>query len=139
MIERLCPHCRTANPADNRYCGQCGSPMRYHELPPKTERAVGPAMDLLPDIDVKQVGRALAISAAALIAEAALLHLRRRLHSDAKRDTETRQVAPAVRRSGIGLVTGMVLMVAERQLVETENGRPVRRLIQRTVWRKELP
>jgi hypothetical protein len=89
-----CPLCRHENPPGNCFCGSCGVrltsgeqlPTRQEHHPVRTARAwpsrLGPA------------GTALALGLAALVAEAGLSWLQRRI------GTEDRSSLPAVREAG---------------------------------------
>ncbi len=76
-----CPRCRHQNPTENRFCGRCGAPLASGgELVPRhrggsVTTAAGRA--LLANLG--SVGGALAVGAAALVAEAFLSRLGRRV------------------------------------------------------------
>ncbi len=85
MEERstFCPHCRHANPRENRFCGACGTPLVSGEQlvrRPQDRPTTAASRGLLP-AELKPVGRALAVGLAALAAEAGLAWLRRRTES----------------------------------------------------------
>lgn len=142
----VCPACNAANPAANRYCGQCGSGLRFHALEEKRPALIDDSGRLLPELDTRQVARSLAISAAAVTAELALLYLRRRLRAEREKEAIVEQLPESIhdepgriRRlggAGAGLLTGAVVYIAERQLTEIRDGRPVRQLIERTFYRR---
>ena len=74
-----CPRCRHENPTENRFCGRCGASLRSgSELAPR-RRGSSPTVAgrALPAM-LKPVGKALAVGAAALAAEALLSRLGRR-------------------------------------------------------------
>ena len=79
MVERICPRCKHGNPMDNRFCGQCGCSIEPQSEQPSLVAATGTALakyvPQVPD-EVKQMGKTLAISLAALAAEASLTWLR---------------------------------------------------------------
>ncbi len=143
---KQCPSCGAANPAANRYCGQCGSGLRFHELKEKRPALIDESGRLLPEMDTRQIARSLAISAAALTAELAIVYLRRRLREERDVEAIVEQRPQAsdepgrarrLRNAGAGLLTGAVIVIAERQLTELQNGRPVRQLIERTFYRRD--
>lgn len=79
MVEQICPRCKEGNPLDNVYCGQCGARLAGEDAARGgSELTVGSGR-LLPAQSMQQVGRAVAVSVAALVAEAGLSWLRRRL------------------------------------------------------------
>lgn len=144
--EKTCPSCGGSNPAANRYCGQCGNGLRFHALEEKRPAIIDETGRFLPDLDTRQIARSLAISAAALTAELAIVYLRRRLREEHIRDKVVQQAPdPGAEPSrfrrlggaGAGLLTGAVILVAERQLTEIQDGRPVRQLIERTFYRRD--
>lgn len=141
--QKLCSTCGVANPAGNRYCGQCGHGLRLEPVKSNHSLVIDQTGQLVPGIDTRQMARTLAVSVAALTAEAALLYLRRRIRQDSKRSITAQKAAEPVNRAqrlrnaGVGLLTGAVLVIAERQLIESENGRPVRQLIERTFYRRD--
>ena len=81
-MDRLapCPRCRHENPTENRFCGRCGASLRSgSELAPRRQGSSSPTVAgrTLP-AKLKPVGKALAVGAAALAAEALLSRLDRR-------------------------------------------------------------
>ncbi len=137
MAEQTCPKCRAGNPTGNRYCGQCGASLRHHELVEKPAPALDPASQFLSDGDTRKLAQALALSVGVMVAEAAVGQLRQRLRGGQVSDKPVASANRSLRNTGIGLLTGVVVMVAERQIIELQDGRPVRQLIERRIWRKE--
>jgi hypothetical protein len=146
--EKLCPACGVGNPATNRYYGQCGSGLRFHAVEEKRPAIIDESGTLLPALNTRQIARTLAISAAALTAELAIVYLKRRLNRERELDAAmvrqsvekkpvNREHTGRLRKAGTGLLTGAVMIFAERQLTELENGRPVRQLIERTFYRRD--
>jgi hypothetical protein len=74
-----CPRCRHENPTDNRFCGRCGASLGSGSelVPHRRESSLTVAGRALP-AKLKPVGKALAVGAAALAAEALLSRLGRR-------------------------------------------------------------
>ena len=101
MEERstFCPRCRHGNPHENRFCGACGSPLASGEQlarRPAESSPTAASRGLLP-VELKPVGRALAVGLAALAAEAGLAWLRRRaVGSDRPSLPATRGTEPAI-------------------------------------------
>lgn len=79
MVERVCPQCEAGNPSEQRYCGQCGSPLSQalaqRPATPLTRRSIQiPAR-------WKQTGKVVALGVATVAAEAGLAWLQRHQHS----------------------------------------------------------
>ena len=78
-----CPRCRHENPAENRFCGRCGASLtggsEPGELVPRRRGgSVTTAAGRALSANLGPVGRALAVGAAAVVAEACLSWLGRR-------------------------------------------------------------
>ena len=132
MLEQICPRCDEGNPLDNVYCGQCGARLAGEHLARgRSELTVGSGR-LLPARSVQQVGRAVAVSLAALAAEAGLSWLRRRLERVENR-------APA---SGASTKVDIkkqpkATIVGRRVLRVWQNGRLVSEAVEDRVWQVE--
>jgi hypothetical protein len=75
----LCPPCRHQNPAENRFCGSCGVSLSgSRQLVPRPKGSFLVAAGRAVPAKLKPVGKALAVGAAALAAEALLSRLGRR-------------------------------------------------------------
>ena len=75
----LCPRCRHGNPTDNRFCGRCGSSLGGgSELVPRRRESSPMVAGRAVPAKLKPVGKALAVGAAVLAAEALLSRLGRR-------------------------------------------------------------
>src|SRR3954468_2607709 len=80
MVERICPACQQANPIDDRFCGKCGVPLD-RQLPVRlADTRLTIAGRKLP-ITWQQLGKTVALSAAALAADVGLAWLRRRIEA----------------------------------------------------------
>src|SRR3954471_11165125 len=80
MVERICPACQQANPIDDRFCGKCGGPLE-RQLPVRlADTRLTIAGRNLP-ITWQQLGKTVALSAAALAADVGLAWLRRRIEA----------------------------------------------------------
>jgi hypothetical protein len=80
-MDRLapCPGCRHENPTENRFCGRCGASLRSgSELAPRRRGSSPTVAGRALPAKLKPVGKALAVGAAALAAEALLSRLGRR-------------------------------------------------------------
>lgn len=80
MAEHVsCPRCRHGNPPESRFCGMCGALLTSDEhLAPRREGGLPIMAHAGLPTRLKPVGKALAIGAVALAAEAGLTWLRRR-------------------------------------------------------------
>jgi hypothetical protein len=75
MVERVCSQCEAGNPSEQRFCGQCGSPLSQalaqRPATPLTRRSIQiPA-------HWKQTGKVVALGVATVAAEAGLAWLQR--------------------------------------------------------------
>src|SRR5687768_17564397 len=96
MTERPvpCPRCHQENPPRNRFCGSCGAPLTSSEqLATREEHRPVPAGRAWP-AKFGPVGKVLAVSVAALAAEASLSWLRTKIGA------EDRSSLPALRGAG---------------------------------------
>ncbi len=152
MVERICPACSYGNPLDNRYCGQCGAPMEHRALP---ETSGAPTVTALAQLntaitpEMKQVGKAVAISLAALAAEAGMLWLRKRV--ERMRHAPTAQLAAPAPRSGAITPApqpntivesshsgqGGMIVVRQRVTQVWQQGNLTHQTTERTVWRDD--
>ena len=74
-----CPGRRHENPTENRFCGRCGASLRSgSELAPRRKDSSPTVASRALPAKLKPVGKALAVGAAALAAEACLSRLGRR-------------------------------------------------------------
>ena len=99
-----CPLCRHDNPAEKRFCGRCGASLTSgKQLVPRREGALIAASRTLP-AKFKPVGKALAVTLAALAAEAGLAWLGRRVERNASSPgLPSRDAGPEVRGRLVGL------------------------------------
>jgi hypothetical protein len=140
MVERICPTCQHANPLDDRFCGKCGAALERQLPVRRADAALTLAGRQLP-VSWQQVGKTLAISAAALAAEAGLAWLRRRVELGsatpttalAKTTPETlTRTSPAQSQSAAHIVT-----IVSRRVVEIwDSGDGNRRIVEQNFWRR---
>jgi hypothetical protein len=115
MTEREipCPRCRQENPPRNRYCGSCGVPLRSGEqLAKRQEHRPVRAGRAWPS-KLGPAGKALAVGVTALVAEAGISWLQRRI------GTEERSSLPADRDAGSASRGYLVSQSLEELLVQT--------------------
>lgn len=149
MVERICPACSYGNPLDNRYCGQCGATMEHRALPATNGAPAVPALAQINTAitpEMKQVGKAVAISLAALAAEAGMMWLRRRV--ERMRYTPAAQltappphagaITPAPQQTTLveSSHSGMVV-VRQRVTQVWQQGNLTHQTTERTVWRDD--
>jgi hypothetical protein len=141
MVERICPSCQHGNPLDDRFCGKCGAPLE-RQLPMRRPdaRLTIAGRDL--PVTWKQFSRTVALSVAALAAEAGLAWLRRRIDSGPAaapsapiRATATPRPAVAETTALAGPVRNVVTIVSQR-VVEIWDGDGTRRVVERSFWRR---
>jgi hypothetical protein len=108
-----CPRCRHENPPGKRFCGSCGIRLTSGEqLVTRREYRPVPTSRAWPD-KLGPMGKALAVGVAALVAEASLSWLQRRI------DTEERSSLPAVRDADSASRHYLVSQSLEEILVQT--------------------
>ncbi len=142
MVERICPACQHGNPLEDRFCGKCGAPLE-RQLPAR--RADAPltlAGHQLP-VTWQQFGKTVALSVAAVAAEAGLAWLRKRLEAGAaSAPAPLARATPAARQVAEPLapksnpVSSVVTIVSQRviEIWEGEDGR--RQISERHFWRR---
>ncbi len=144
MVERICPQCQVGNSLENRFCGHCGTNMEEVRALPHQETNLAKSGAALP-AEFKQVGKALAVSLAALAAEASLAWLRQRVEHVRKTAPTSKQTHPVtqITRSATAPVavptppnTGVT--VWSQRVVQTwEQGHLIRQTVERSVWKRE--
>lgn len=116
MLERMCPQCSAANPADQRRCSTCGTGMEQ-TLQPATPVALTPRRVQLP-AHWQHTGRVVALGLLSIAVDAGLQWLQQR-----------QQTGGAMRPANQRVV------VAQQRIVERWQGGELReRTIERTVW-----
>ncbi len=118
VIERICRHCQAANPEQQRFCGNCGTPL---EQP--LQRRSSAALALRP-INIparwRQTGKVMALGVATLVAEAGVAWLRRQQ----AKQRYPQPVAAATR----------VYALRQRVLERWSKGQLQERTIEQTLW-----
>jgi hypothetical protein len=133
MIERICPACQHANPLDDRFCGRCGAALERLLPAPRQDGQITLAGRDLP-VTWKQVGRTVALGAAALVADAGIAWLRRRIEGP---QTAAPLARTAVGQREVGGAAGSVVTIISQRVVEIfESGDGRRQVSERHVWRK---
>ena len=138
MVERICPACQHGNPLDDRFCGKCGTPLE-RQLPARRGDAPLTLAGRQLPVTWQQFGKTVALSVAALAAEAGLAWLRRRIETPppatlaqpnaARRAAETSALAPRPASS-------VVTIVSERLIEFWESSDGHRHVSERHVWRR---
>ncbi|MBC8163090.1 MAG: zinc ribbon domain-containing protein [Roseiflexaceae bacterium] len=124
MVERICPACQSANPLDDRFCGKCGGPLERQVLARRGGGALTIAGRSLP-VTWRQVGKTAALGAAALVAEAGLIWLRRRLEQPSGETALAKRFAtPAKRATASPAESNVVTIVSQRviQIFQKDDG-----------------
>lgn len=143
MVERICPQCQNGNPLENRFCGRCGASLERHDLASNSETSLIIGGVQLPARQVRQVGQALALSLAALAAEAGMAWLRRRVDQISVPETRPQVVTqPAPQRTAIvparqAPVNQIVTVISSRVVEVWEHGELTRQTVERSFWRRE--
>ncbi len=122
-----CPRCRQENPPRNRFCGSCGASLTSGEqLARRQKHRPVPAGRAWP-AKLGPVSKVLAVSVAALAAEACLSWLRRKIGA------EDHSSLPALRGAGSAPRGYLVSQSLEEVLVQTWESSHVWVLVRREV------
>jgi hypothetical protein len=143
MVERICPACQHGNPLDDRFCGKCGAPLE-RQLPARRGDAPLVVAGRQLPVTWQQFGKTVALSVAALAAEAGLAWLRKRIESGpASTAAPLARAVPTARPAAAetsalqhGPVGNVVTIVSQRviEIWEGEDGR--RQINERHFWRR---
>jgi hypothetical protein len=138
MVERICPACQQANPIDDRFCGKCGVPLE-RQLPVRIghARLTIAGRDL--PITWQQLGKTVALSAAALAADVGLAWLRRRIEAGpAAGSTALARGVPATPTTATpGQVAGSIVTIVSQRVIEIwDSGDGKRQISERHFWRR---
>lgn len=138
MSETLCPHCQARNPADNRFCGACGGRLAHRSLVLSPDNSITIAGREVPAQQLKRIGASVAVSVAALLAEAAVIWLRHRVQGmEAPKTAAPRSESTALVPTESEELTPVISVYSERVTEIHRWGRPVKRIIERMAWRRD--
>lgn len=134
MVERICPQCQYGNAVDAHYCSKCGVALD-RLLPARRDDAPLVIAGRALPVSWKQVGKTVALGAAAMAAEIGLAWLRRRVESG-QAPAPLARVQPSTPQSATGVVRSMTTIISQRviEIVDDSAGR--RTVIDRQLWRK---
>jgi len=143
MVERICPTCQHGNSIDDRFCGKCGAPLERQMLARRPESRLTVAGRNLP-VTWQQLGKTVALSAAALAAEVGLAWLRRRIEAgpDAPSVAPLATIVPTTRPAAAEPTTlarsaGNVVTIISQRVVEIwDSGDGRRQVTERHFWRR---
>ena len=143
MVERICSVCQHGNPLDDRFCGKCGAPLERQLPARRSDAPMILAGHQLP-VTWQQFGKTVALSVAAVAAEAGLAWLRKRIES-----VPTPAPAPLARRQPsqapaaaettalANSSVGNVVTIVSQRVIEIWEGADGRRQINdRHFWRR---
>jgi len=138
MVERICPACQQANPIDDRFCGKCGVPLE-RQLPMRlADTRLTIAGRNLP-ITWQQLGKTVALSAAALAADVGLAWLRRRIEAGpASSSTALARSIPATPGAAAPhqAASSIVTIVSQRVIEIWDSADGKRQISERHFWRR---
>jgi hypothetical protein len=139
MVERICPQCGHGNPLDHHFCGKCGAALERLLPAPLSPQPLVRLSAALP-ARWRDVGRAVAISAVALAAEAGIAWLARRIEQRQAPVvpvvSPARIVSPDAPLSTPREATNIVTIMSERVIELIDDGNGTRRISERTFWRR---
>lgn len=138
MVERICPACQQANPVDDRFCGKCGAQME-RQLPARiADTRLTIAGRNLP-ITWQQLGKTVAISAAALAADVGMAWLRRRLEAGppATSTALARSIPAASDSAAPARSAGSIVTIISQRVIEVwDSGDGKRQINEKHIWRR---
>jgi len=138
MVERICPTCEHANPVDDRFCGKCGAQME-RQLPARIADARLTIAGRNLPVTWQQLGKTVAISAAALAADVGLAWLRRRLDAGpSATPTTLARSAPAPSEAAApGRTAGSIVTIISQRVIEVwDSGDGKRQINEKQIWRR---
>jgi hypothetical protein len=142
MVERICPACQHGNPLDDRFCGKCGTPLE-RQLPARRGDAPLTVAGRQLPVTWQQFGKTVALSVAALAAEAGLAWLRRRIEAGGSAvpsalatTTAARRATPETTALAARAPSSVVTIVSERLIEFWEGADGHRHISERHVWRR---
>lgn len=139
MVERICPQCGHGNSLDHHFCGKCGAALERLLPAPLSPQPLVRLSAALP-ARWRDVGRAVAISAVALAAEAGIAWLARQIaqrQAPVVPSTPPARIAtPAALLSPAREATNIVTIISERVIEFIDDGNGTRRISERTFWRR---
>ena len=143
MVERICAACHHGNPLDDRFCGKCGAPLERQLPARRADAPLAIAGRNLP-VTWQQLGKTVALSAAALAAEVGLAWLRRRIEGSpaAPSAAPLANIVPAARPAASEPTTlarsaGNVVTIISQRVVEIwDSGDGRRQVTERHFWRR---
>jgi len=146
MVERVCPECQHGNLLDNRFCGRCGAALErqlpLHITGPSSTQttAITIAGRALP-VTWRQVGQTMAVGLTALVAEAGMAWLRRKIEHVALPQAPTSAPPTTALVPGRTITpsapTEVVTIISQRVVEVWEQGKLTRQVVERHLWRKE--
>jgi hypothetical protein len=139
MVERICPACQHGNSLESRYCGKCGGTLE-RQLPARlAEGRLVLAGRQLP-VTWQQLGKTVALSAAALAAEVGFAWLRNRVEAGRNPPAPLAKTTPAARPADSQAMTprpsGAVTIISQRVIEIWDSGDGHRRIEERAFWQK---
>lgn len=134
MVERVCSRCQHGNPLDNQFCGRCGNAL-VRLLPSQATQSTHALVPNQLPITMRQVGQGLAIGLATLAAEAGMAWLRSRIDRVGTTPTTPAPTTTALVQPIQAPDTTTV--VSQRVLEVWEHGELIRRVVERSAWRRQ--
>jgi hypothetical protein len=141
MVDRICPNCRHSNAPYVNTCENCGASLVNPPVIMRQQNSLVVSGRQLPAQQLKRLGVSVAVSVVALLAEVALVYLRRRVdRMQAPSFSMRRRHAlpvPVEEQPHRKASKRIVTVYSERVVEERRWGRPVRRIANRLAWRSE--
>jgi len=142
MAGIVCPVCQHRNPRGYRSCDNCGANLQQAPLIIPNQSNLTISKPQLPSRELKALGASVAVSVFALLAEAGLIWLRRRVQQMELVSTpgkKQRNLPAVVENSPMPKKNKQVTTVLSERIIEEKRwGRKTRRIIERFAWRHEI-
>ncbi len=139
MVERICSQCGHGNPLDHHFCGKCGAALERLLPAPLSSQPLARLGASIP-ARWRDVGRAVAISAVALAAEAGISWLSRRIeqrNAPVNLPAAPLQVVrPAAQPPATRAAANVVTIISERVIEFIDDGNGTRCVRERAFWRR---
>lgn len=141
-MNQTCHYCQHDNAAGDRYCGQCGAALEPGAVVVGRQSRLLNSRPELPAVQLRRIGISLAVTVAALAAEAGMIYLRRRvqrMRAAESLEAPERSKSMALRPlpETAQLKSQKLTVINERVIEERRFGRPIRRIIERVAWQRE--
>jgi len=140
MVERICPACQQGNPVNDRFCGKCGAAIERQLPARRGDTQLTVAGRNLP-VTWQQLGKTVALSVAAVAAEAGLAWLRHRIEAGSAAPAPIARPAPTTSTSAettaLARPAGSIVTIISQRVIEVwDSGDGRKQISERHTWRR---